>query len=328
MRPRSRLRRLLLSMFAAALTVPVLAADAMKVPVYPSYVYPPWQKGANNDAAERGVAFTVPEVDNLPDFHGNPIDAKLVLYVGGNYYFALAPLVTAFEAGNPDLRGRIFWETLPPGVLAKQMDAGGTITVGNMTFTVKPDAYFAGLAAVQRLVDSGKLEAPAVPYVSNVLAIMVPKGNPARVASLTDLARSDIRLAMPNPDTEGVTDQIKDSLKKAGGEALVSSVYGTKVGDGSTYLTAIHHRETPMFLMQGRADAGVTWRSEAIFQEQAGNPIAHVDIPPAQNATGVYAGAVVKGAAHADAAKKWLAFLKSPAALKIFASYGFQAYTR
>ena len=75
-------------------------------------------------------------------------------------------------------------------------------------------------------------------------------------------------------------------------------------------------------------DAGVTWRSEAIFQEQAGNPIAHVDIPPALNTTGVYAGAVVKGAAHADAAKKWLAFLTSPAALKIFQSYGFQPYPR
>jgi hypothetical protein len=52
------------------------------------------------------------------------------------------------------------------------MDAGGTITVGNMTLTVKPDAYFAGLAAVQRLVEAGRLEGPAVPYATNVLAIM------------------------------------------------------------------------------------------------------------------------------------------------------------
>jgi ABC-type molybdate transport system substrate-binding protein len=325
---RPSLRRLFLSLFSAALTVPALAADAAKVPLYPPHVYPPWQKGANNDAAERGLEFTVPEVDNLPDFHGNPIDAKLVLYVGGNYFFALAPLVRAFESQNPDLKSRIFWETLPPGVLAKQMEAGGTITVGNMTITVKPDAYFAGLAAVQRLVESGKLEGPAVPYVSNVLTIMVPKGNPAHVAGLTDLARSNIRLAMPNRETEGVADQIVVSLRKAGGDALVDTVYGTKARDGSTYLTAIHHRETPMFLMQGRAEAGVTWRSEAIFQEQAGNPIEHVDIPAALNTTGIYAGAVVKGAAHADAANKWLAFLTSPDAVKIFESYGFQAYTR
>ena len=319
---------LLLSLFAAALVAPALAADAAKVPLYPSYVYPPWQTGHNTDVTERGVEFTVPEVNNLPDFHGNPVDAKLVLYVGGNYFFALAPLVKAFEEQNPDLKGRIFWETLPPGILAKQMDAGGTITVGNMTLTVKPDAYLAGLAAVQRLVEAGKLEGPAVPYVSNVLAIMVPKGNSAKVAGLADLARGNLRLAMPNRETEGVADQIVASLRKAGGDTLVDTVYGTKAKDGSTYLTAIHHRETPMFLMQGRAEAGVTWRSEALFQEQAGHPIEHVDIPAALNTTGIYAGAVVKGAAHADAAKKWLAFVTSAGALKIFEGYGFDAYKR
>jgi len=307
--------------------VSALAADAAKVPVYPSNVYPPWQKGANNDVTDRGVDFTVPEVDNLPDFHGNPFDAKLVLYVGGNYFFALAPLVKAFETANPEFKGRIFWETLPPGILVKQLDAGGTITVGNMTFTAKADAYIAGLGAVQRLVDQGKLEA-AIPYVTNVLTIMVPKGNPAKVTGLADLSRANLRLAMPNEDTEGVSDQIKQSLKKVGGDALVARVYEAKAKDGSTYLTEIHHRQTPMLLMQGRADAGVTWRSEAIFQEQIGNPISHVDIPDAQNTSGVYAGGVVKGAAHADAAKKWLDFLKSPEATKIFSGYGFSPYTR
>jgi molybdate transport system substrate-binding protein len=116
------------------------------------------------------------------------------------------------------------------------------------------------------------------------------------------------------------------SLQKAGGEALLNAVYGAKVKDGTAYLTAIHHRETPMFLMQGRAQAGVTWRSEAIFEEQVGNPIEHVDIPAAQNTTGTYAGAVVKGSAHIDAARKWLAYLKSPGAVKIFTGYGFEAY--
>jgi hypothetical protein len=63
----------------------------------------------------------VPEVDDLPDFHGNPADAKLVLHVGGNYYFAMAPLVHAFEAAHPQYRGRLYWETIPPGLLVRQM---------------------------------------------------------------------------------------------------------------------------------------------------------------------------------------------------------------
>jgi ABC-type molybdate transport system substrate-binding protein len=115
-------------------------------------------------------------------------------------------------------------------------------------------------------------------------------------------------------------------LKKAGGSALADAVYKTKVTDGSTVLTHIHHRQTPLFLMQGLADAGVTWKSEAIFQEQAGHPITHVDIPADQNATAIYAGAMVKGAAHPEAARLWLSFIDSQPALAIFERYGFKPY--
>ena len=250
-----------------------------------------------------------------------------MLYVGGNYFFAMAPLVAEFEKEHPDYKGRIYWETIPPGLLVKQIEAGGTITSGNMTWTAKPDAYLAGLKKVDALIGQGLLTGQAVPYVTNTLTIMVPKGNPAHVTDLADLGKPDIRLAMPNPEFEGIARQIQASLKKAGGEVLADAVYKTKVADGSTILTHIHHRQTPLFLMQGRADAGVTWQSEAMFQEQAGNPITHVDIPASQNTTAIYAGAEVKGAAHKEAAKLWLSFIHSPQALSIFERYGFKPYT-
>lgn len=299
---------------------------AIAAPSHAQAVYPPWQHGRNNDAPARGLELTVPEADNLADFHGNPMHPRLVLYVGGNYFFAMAPLVHAFETRHPAYRGRVYWETLPPGLLAKQMRAGGTVTVGNMTWTVKPDAYFAGLSRVQGLVKAGDLEAPAVPYVTNTLTIMVPRGNPAGIHGLEDLARPGLRLAMPNPAFEGIARPIQASLRKAGGEALLKAVYTTKVKDGSTRLTHIHHRQTPLWLMQGKVQAGVTWQSEARFQELAGHPISHVDIPPSQNTVAVYAGAVVKGAAHRKAAKLWLDFIRSPQGLAIFERYGFKPY--
>ena len=262
----------------------------------------------------------------MADFHGDITDPKLVLYVGGNYFFAMAPLVQAFEAAHPDLKGRLFWETIPPGRLVEQMKAGGVITVGNMTFRARPDAYFAGLKAVEGLIDAGLLTGPAVPYVTNTLAIMVPKANSAGIAGLADLGEPKVKLAMPNPAFEGVARQIKAALAKVGGPALADTVYGSKVRDGTTVLTQIHHRQTPLFLMQGLADAGVTWKSEAMFQEQAGHPIAHVDIPDSDNVTAVYAGAVVHGAPHVENAKAWLDFVRSPEALAIFEHYGFKPY--
>lgn len=288
--------------------------------------FPPWQHGRNNDAVDRELEFTVPQIDDLADFHGDLTDPKLVLFVGGNYFFAMAPLVQAFEAIHPEYKGRLYWETIPPGLLVKQIKAGGKVTSGNMTWTVKADAYLAGLQAVNKQIADGVLTGNAVPYATNDLTIMVPAGNPAGVRGLSDLARPDLRLAMPNPEFEGVARQIKAALQKAGGPALVKAVYETKVATGATELTHIHHRQTPLFLMQGRVQAGVTWKSEALFQEQVGNPITHVDIPDLQNATAIYAGAVVKGAAHPQAARLWLDFIRSPEALKIFERYGFKPY--
>jgi molybdate transport system substrate-binding protein len=316
------------ALMAAAFLMPILPASTFAAKLAPqAELFPPWQHGQNNDAANRGFEFTVPQVDDLADFHGDITDPKLVLYVGGNYFFAMAPLVAEFEKEHPDYKGRIYWETIPPGLLVKQIEAGGTITSGNMTWTAKADAYLAGLKKVKALIGQGLLTGAPVPYVTNTLTIMVPKGNPGHVTSLADLGRPDIRLAMPNPEFEGIARQIATSLQKVGGQALADAVYKTKVADGSTILTHIHHRQTPLFLMQGRADAGVTWQSEAMFQEQAGHPITYVDIPASQNTTAIYAGAAVKGAPHPEAAKLWLSFVHSPQALSIFARYGFKAYT-
>ncbi len=295
------------------------AADA-------SRVYPPWSQGKNNPVTERGLEFTVPEVDNLPDFHGDPLNPKLAIFVGGNYYFAMAPLVAAFEDEHPELRGKIYYETIPPGLLARQIDLGGTITVGNMTWTVKADVYAAGLKHLREMAGKGLLQGALVSYATNDLTIMVPKGNPAHIASLADLGKPGIRLVMPNPEFEGVARQIKAALAKAGGPQLVKQVYETKVGNGQTILTQIHHRQSPMFLMRGLADAGVTWKSEAVFQEMAGNPIEFVKIAPAQNATAIYAAGVLKDAPNPEAAKAWVAFLKSPKALAILGRYGFKPY--
>lgn len=322
-----RLRLLWLIAAWMAGTCLCLTARAAENPTEASEaLYPPWQAGRNNDVKERGLEFTVPDVDDLADFHGSPQDPKLSLYVGGNYFFAMAGLVERFEHAHPEFAGKIYWETLPPGLLVKQIAAGGTVTSGNMTWTVKPDAYFAGLEAVKRLVDKGTLIGPAVPYVTNRLTIMIPKGNPARIHSLLDLGKPGIRLVMPNPEFEGIARQVEQSLTKAGGTALARAVYSRKVDDHETVLTRIHHRQSPLFLMLGRADAGITWESEALFQEEVGHPISHVRIPPDLNATGVYAGAIANGAPHPDAARLWLAFLRTPAAVEVFEHYGFEPY--
>ncbi|HEY4042349.1 MAG TPA: substrate-binding domain-containing protein [Rhodopila sp.] len=286
--------------------------------------YPPWQNGEGTAAARSGLIFTVPPADDMADFHGSLDDPALILFVSGNYYFAVAGMVRAFVDAYPAYRGRVFYETLPPGLLMKQLEAGGTVTSGNLTFTARPDVMMAEQNASEAWVREGRLAAPVVSFATNDLTIMVPAGNPAHIVGLTDLARPDLALIMPNPAFEGVARQIRGSLVKAGGEALARSVYETKVAAGTTVLTHIHHRQTPLLLMQGLGQAGVTWRSEALFQEQHGNPIAHIDIPAEQNTQAVYSAAIVTNAAHADAARIWLSFIRSDAAFEALRPFGFK----
>ncbi len=288
--------------------------------------FPPWQGVANNDAQDKGLEFTVAPVDTMVDFHGSLSDPALVIYASGNNFFTYGKLVEAFAAKHPQYRGRVFYETLPPGLLLKQLQNGGTITSGNLTFTVKPDVMMAEQRASENWVKQGFLAAPVVSFATNDLAIMVPAGNPAHIATLADLARPDLALAMPNPAWEGVAAQIRGALVKAGGEALAKTVYDDKVANGTTILTRIHHRQTPLWLLQGSVQAGVTWTSEAIFQEQAGNKISHVTIPPEHNAKAVYAAAIAANAPHKAAAQAWLEFIASEEAFAILAPYGFKHY--
>lgn len=232
----------------------------------------------------------------------------------------------AFEALHPPYCGKIYFETLPPGILEKQLAAGGTISVGNMTWTVEPDAYFASLNAVKTLIEQGRLSGPPLASATNDLAIMVDEGNPLRIAGLADLVRPNLRLAMPNIQFEDVARQVQQSLVKAGGEALKTAVYDANVKDGSTLLTQIHHRQTPLYILQGKVDAGVTWKSEVVFQAQAGHAIGWVDIAAAHNTTDTYAGALVKGAAHQAAARDWLEFIASPGAQGIFKRCGLKPH--
>jgi ABC-type molybdate transport system substrate-binding protein len=247
--------------------------------------FPPWN-GERNPAAEKGVVFNAPDIDNVPDFHGNPATATFVIFAGGNYFFALDELVAAFEKEHPELVGKIFYETIPPGIIANQLEKDNTITLGNLTLSVQPDIVQAGRERIKELAGRGLVHGPGVDFIKNRLAIMVKEGNPLGIRSPADLGKPGVRLANPNPETEGIAKKIQQVLRNAGGEDLVAEVYEKKVKKGEAFITQIHHRQTPLWIMQGRVDAGVVWVSEAKYQESIGHPFESVPIEDPANVEG------------------------------------------
>jgi ABC-type molybdate transport system substrate-binding protein len=283
---------------------------------------PPWNRGENNPASDKGYVFEADGVDNVPDLHGNPAGARLVLFIAGNQFMVMPKLVAEFEREHPDVRGRIFYETLPPGILRKQIAHNGTLTLGNLTLQIEADVYQASVRVLGEMLKQRQIK-QSVPYATNDLEIMVAAGNPHHIESLRDLGRDGVRLSMPNPQWEGVANQIASSLRKSGGEALFQTVMVEKVKSGATYLTQVHHRQTAMRILGGQSDAGVTWASEVRFQGSIGNPIAGVKIPAADNTTAIYAAGVLPAAPHKALARAWVTYLASSQAQSIYRSYGF-----
>jgi ABC-type molybdate transport system substrate-binding protein len=270
--------------------------------------------------ASRTLEFTVPPMDQVLDLHGNPNDAQLVIFAAGNQFMVMPLLLHAFEARHPQIT-RIYYETLPPGIVVDQV-YGGDLRIGNLLLSAKPDVLLAGPAGMRRLQNAGYVHS-WTPYASNQLAIMVRKNNPLKVQSLTDLGRNDVRVVMPNPKWEGVAEQVEGAYAKAGGEALVHQIMLAKVANGTTILTRIHHRQTPLYLIESKADAGPVWISEALYAERIGEPLTFVRIPQSENVTAAYDAAVVRDAPHAGVARAFVEFLKTPEARAIYQSFGF-----
>jgi ABC-type molybdate transport system substrate-binding protein len=279
---------------------------------------PPW-----NPPPEGGKNFTVPGVDNVPDLYGDINDPDLVVFFAGNQYMVVRELVSAFQAAYPAYK-RVFVETLPPGILADQIEQGALV-VGNLRISLKPDVYAAGRRRMQQLEQDKHWFARMADYARNRLAIMTSLGNPEHIGGWTDLAQTGLAICMPNPKWEGIAaNTIIPALHDAGGDALVDKIYREKVADGSAFLTRIHHRETPMRIMEGKCTAGAVWYTEAYFHATLKqHPISLVALPDAQNRVAIYTAGVLKDAPHPQAGEDFLAFLQSAQGQAVYAKYGF-----
>jgi len=283
-----------------------------------SGVQPPWSAPLVS-----GVDVTVPGVDNVPDLHGDVNDPQLVVFFAGNQYMLVNELLAAFQKANPAY-SRVFAETLPPGLLARQVETGALV-VGNMRVTLRPDVFTAGRGRMSALQKDHDWFSGLADYAANRLAIMTAAGNPARLKDWQDLARPDLQLCMPNPQFEGIAQNaIIPALEKSGGQELVDAIYSRKVADGSTFLTRIHHRQTPMRIMEGSCSAGAVWYTEAYFHaEIAHHPIGLVAIPDAHNRVVTYTAGTLRTAPHPEAAAAFVKFLTGDEGRAIYRRYGF-----
>src|SRR6266702_5272358 len=240
--------------------------------------------------------------------------AGLVLWLGGNQFFAMDDVVHAFQKQRPGTTVGLI--TLPPGLLLQAIKAGGWI-YADKDYRGLPDIYSSvNLSHLKELKASGAMDSYMV-YMHNELQIMVARGNPKKITGIKDLVRADVRTSMPNPINEGIMQfYIRKVLEQHGIWEAISG--GKKCVSCQTtknnWFTAVHHRETPDRIKAGQSDAGVVWKTEVLAAQRAGVDVDAVALPDEDSlrADVAYVIGAMNISPHRSEADAFLAFLQSP----------------
>ena len=265
--------------------------------------------------------------DRSDDLHNLEIadSADLVLFMAGNQFMAMEKIILAFQDKFPDIK-KIFYETLPPGLELKQILSSGAV-FKDKTLHVRPDIYTSvNEKGMKILEESGFIKKNDYHlYLHNRLTLMVPEGNPAKIESVLDMGRNDVRISQPDPENEDIAFHIMDMYRQAGGEDLVRRIMEEKRAEGTTIFTIVHHRETPLRILKKTVHVGPVWATEVIHAKSSGlafdvvEPGEDIDQRDKIN----YYVCKLSNAPNPENAQKFLDFITSPSAQNIYKKYGF-----
>jgi len=256
--------------------------------------------------------------------------ADLVLFMAGNQFMAMKEIIAEFKTQYPEVKN-IFYETLPPGLELKQILAKGAI-FQKKAFNIYPDVYSSvNRAAMQLLEKEGHIGQSGYHlYLHNRLTLMAPRGNPAQITSVGDLARGDVRISQPDPQNEDIAYHIMDMYRQAGGDELLDRIMKKKRAEGTTIFTIVHHRETPLRIAKKTVDVGPVWATEAVHAQSSDlafevvEPGADLD----QRERIDYYICRLRHAPHPQSAQNFLDFIVSERGQRIYKKYGFLSGTR
>jgi len=254
-----------------------------------------------------------------------PSEADLVLWLAGNQFLAMDELIGWFQRERPITRVGLL--TLPSGLLLAGIERGG-LSYRDRAFPGRPDLYGSVNLAHLRQLRSAGLMTSYLSYLHNEIELMVARGNPKGIRGIADLARPDVRTSMPNPLNEGIMQLYgRAVLERHGVWGRISGGKECQACQSTptNWFTAAHHRETPERIRDGRSDAGMVWRTETLAAQRAGAPVEGVALPDEDALRGEvsYVIGPLTTSRRRVAARRFLAFLATPAAQDVYASFGF-----
>ena len=213
----------------------------------------------------------------------------------------------AFASRNPDAR-LVFHPFVPSGQLVAEILGGAPADV----------VVTANRAFMARLVETGFVKQPAV-LAGNRLCIIVRPELRGRIRTLGDLAQPGLRVVAPQAQTDPCGQYVEQFFTRSGlAEAMQAKA------QAGTLLRSRGSADLPAFLLQGRADAGLLYASEA---HALGTAVAVITLPPAfdlHEAIVFMVGAVWREGQVHPLADALIAFLCGPRGQELLRNAGFQ----
>ena len=235
---------------------------------------------------------TLSNFNVLSDIWGSTDGIKMSF--SGNQWFVIQDLLNFLNS-----KGLVAYiETIPPGLVRKRAE-GENLKIGNLEITFKPEIVSLPTSLLMGLDIEKSKE-----YVKNDLAIVY---NDKKIEDWCDLKEK--KIAIPNPQTEGIGQLFRELYEENCGK------YEELISSSNIYLTKVHHREIPAMLMNKQIEAGIVWRTEAIYWK-----FNHT--VPKKNKKGRLAFALLKNTS--EQAKSVYNLLFSHEVKSIYEKYGFR----
>ena len=210
------------------------------------------------------------------------------------------------EAYPRNLAARINFSTGSSAALRTQIEQGA-----HADLFLSADAN-----SPQALVDAGATHGAPVPFTSNRLAVVVPRGNPAGIASWVDLARGGVRVIAAGegvPITSYAEMLVTNLAAQAGATPDFVSAYHGNIVSREESVSAVVSK-----IALGEGDAAIVYTTDARSAD-----VETIEVPADANVIATYVGVVLRRTHHPVASSRLLEWIRGPEGQAILLGLGF-----
>jgi molybdate transport system substrate-binding protein len=235
---------------------------------------------------------------------GQPTDARseIVVFAASSLTDAFTDLGARFQDASPGTR--VTFNFGASSQLRTQLSQGARADV--FASADQPQMEAASAASV--------LQGPPRVFARNRLVIIAPKGNPAHLTDLADLAREGLKLVAAQPNVP-IGQYTTDLLERASADATYGPDFRARV-ESNIVSREDNVRQVVAKVQLGEADAAVVYATDATPQ------VDQLPITDRLQTLATYPIAVARGSNPAGG-QAFVAYVLSPAGTSVLARWGF-----